>query len=185
VAGARVLRQLSLRRRQLRAVAQRSVAHAPLVGQNTAPISVDGDPIQFSDETRMSRVSSVSRWDTQGLSSSDANYLQYHPWQLCQADQTLVEGGPILTPAPEEFTGKFWRSTSGRAVSQSFEMDLRSTPLETSRRPFRYHSPRSTRPTPPARTWRAAGWPSVAGPWDSSTNARRVLGRQHHPQHDQ
>src|ERR1035437_2536765 len=38
--------------------------HPPLSGDQTSPPNMDGDPIAFTDETRMGRVASVTNWDT-------------------------------------------------------------------------------------------------------------------------
>jgi hypothetical protein len=115
--------------------------HPQTVGDVVIAPSPDGDPISTSVADREARVANVTTWDTQGLPADDPNYKQFHPLALCHASIDLVPDGPIVNPAPQEAAGSFWRVTADKRDSQSFELDLQQTPLELSRRPWRYQSP--------------------------------------------
>lgn len=115
--------------------------HPHLIGDQVVAPSLDGDPLQPTDDDRRGRITAVSSFETRGLASTDPSYYKYHPWQLCQASQDLTYDGTILTPAPAEVADFYWYTRNDRPTVEYFEVDLRSTPLETSRREWRFQQP--------------------------------------------
>ena len=112
--------------------------HTPTLNDLPVGVGADGDPISQTSIDKRLRVSSVSEWDTQGLAEADADYLKFHPWSLCQSSQDFDENSPLISPAPADSSARYWRVASDKPTVQSFEMDLRQTPLEIMRRPWRY-----------------------------------------------
>lgn len=119
--------------------------HTPeLVDDKPADVSADGDPLSTSADIRRGRISDATAWDTQGLDEEDGGFYQYHPIALCEStDGTFVSNvsDSSRRPAPATAPAGYWRNYSTKPLPAWFTMDLRQTPYEMWRRPWRYDQP--------------------------------------------
>lgn len=124
--------------------------HPPLSQDNPVIPDSDGDPLIQAATDQMARVFEVTDWDKDGITdTTDPAYNLYHPFSLCQADETLSQVLPpyaalfdFQTPRPAvDPAGGYWRVIDSQLFTHYFTMDLRQVPYETNRRPWRNIAP--------------------------------------------
>jgi hypothetical protein len=112
--------------------------HFPKLVADEFPVLPLGDPYEF-DPTK--RISQVSSWwiDPDANDEEHPDYYKYHPRQLItSSSQNFQSGLPPASGIPSP--SGYWYVLSDYSYGQSFELDLRGFPIESSRRPWRYES---------------------------------------------
>lgn len=111
----------------------------------------DADPITQTEINQQRRINEVSEWDDQGLATDHVDYLQYHPLALTLGGVYGIDGwetdtfddlsGTGVQPVPVTLEDRYWRVVMDQPATHWFAVDLRQTPYETMRRPWRFKRP--------------------------------------------
>ncbi len=116
--------------------------HPPTSNGEVIVPNAGGDPLGESDQG--DRVLDVTAWDTQGLEEEDDDYFQYHPVSLSRSDTdgfNSISTPNSTRPIPSQASNAYWRAYASTPTASWFTLDLRQTPYELWRRPWRYEQP--------------------------------------------